>query len=540
MKRKSLLVIGMLILAAAVAAVGYTYWSSTGKAAAAEGDDQEVQTATVRQGNITISATGAGAVVPAQEINLGLNGGGTVTEILVQVGDQVQAGDMLAHVDDTAAQETVANAELQLSQARMQTDAQATEVGISFDDINVRQAELNLQEAQAALDDLLAWEPDVDEIAQAEAGLAAAEAGYNAALGQEASAGSNITLAQLEVAAAEEALSAAEEAVQIAYDPGRDWELYIDDPSCRVGEQHPNCSGTPYSENIKNEREVADNAVERAQENLQKAQINYQATVSSTNRSSSTSAEGNVLSAELALKAAQTGPTAEEISAAQTAVRQAELALQQAQLNRESNRLSLQQAQINVDAAEAALADTILTAPIAGTIMAVNGAVGETAASDLIVLADLEQPLLEIYLDETDLDKVGAGYEVEVVFDALPDDTFTGTVMEVDPQLSEVNAVSAIRALVQLSQDSFAKPQTLPVGLNATVEVIGGRATNAVLVPVEALRELSAGSVAVFVMEDGDPQLRMVEVGLMDFTYAEILNGLAVGEVVTTGLIVTE
>ena len=69
-----------------------------------------------------------------------------------------------------------------------------------------------------------------------------------------------------------------------------------------------------------------------------------------------------------------------------------------------------------------------------------------------------------------------------------------------------------------------AKPQTLPVGLNATVEVIGGRSQNAVLVPVEALREISPGEFAVFVMQDSEPQLRFVEVGLMDFTFAEILS----------------
>ena len=35
-------------------------------------------------------------------------------------------------------------------------------------------------------------------------------------------------------------------------------------------------------------------------------------------------------------------------------------------------------------------------------------------------------------------------------------------------------------------------------------------------------------------MEDGEPKLRFVEVGLMDFTYAEILSGLEVGDTVTT------
>jgi len=69
--------------------------------------------------------------------------------------------------------------------------------------------------------------------------------------------------------------------------------------------------------------------------------------------------------------------------------------------------------------------------------------------------------------------------------------------------------------------------------------VIGGRANNTLLVPVEAVRELSPGQYAVFVMENGEPVLTFVEVGLMDFTFAEILSGLDVGDVVTTGIVET-
>ena len=113
-----------------------------------------------------------------------------------------------------------------------------------------------------------------------------------------------------------------------------------------------------------------------------------------------------------------------------------------------------------------------------------------------------------------------------------------GTVTQVDPMLSDASGVSVIRAIVAL--DDFAKPQTLPVGLNATVDVIGGRAENALLVPVEAVRELSPGQFAVFVIdESGEPQLQFVEVGLIDFTFAEILSGLEQGDVVSTGIIET-
>jgi multidrug efflux pump subunit AcrA (membrane-fusion protein) len=92
---------------------------------------------------------------------------------------------------------------------------------------------------------------------------------------------------------------------------------------------------------------------------------------------------------------------------------------------------------------------------------------------------------------------------------------------------------------MQLDEGSFAKPQTLAIGLNASVEIIGSRAENVLLAPVEALREISAGSYGVFVLQDGQPTFKMVEVGLMDYTYAEIISGLSEGDMVTTGVVET-
>lgn len=510
-----------------------------GSEAEAGGD---LKTAPVRQGDITISATGAGTVVPAREIVVGFKGGGVLEDLLVQVGDEVLTGDVLARLDDTSAQQQVASAELQLTQAIMQTDASATETGVSFNDLSVEQALLSLEQAQKSLDDLLNWTADEDEIVKAQASLDAATASYNAALGQESSSSSNISVKQIDLEQAERALAEAEEAITIAYDPGREWELFIDDPSCRTGEEFPNCTGQPYSDVLENERASADSSLQRATDNLAIARANYSSAVTSTNRSGSTSAQGNVLNAELALKVAQEGPTTDEIAAAETAVRQAELAYQQVLLNKElDEKIGVTQAQLSLETAQQALADTELIATLDGTVMGVSGSPGEIVGSgQLITLADLSQPLIEVYLDETDLDKIGVDYEVEVIFDALPDDTFNGHVTEVDPMLSTVNGVSTVRALVLLDESSFSKPQTLPVGLNASVEVIGGRTQNALLVPVEAVREVSPGEYAVFVIgESGEPELRFVEVGLMDFSFAEILSGLEQGDTVSTGLVET-
>jgi len=137
----------------------------------------------------------------------------------------------------------------------------------------------------------------------------------------------------------------------------------------------------------------------------------------------------------------------------------------------------------------------------------------------------------------TDLDKLVIGYEAEIIFDAFDDELFKGTVISITPELVKNGNVSYVHGLVELDTSSFGKPFNLPLGLNASVDIIGGRSENTLLIPIEALRPLGDGSFAVFVIENGEPKLRMVEVGLTDFTTAEILSGLKVGEEVTTGIV---
>ncbi|MFV2045338.1 MAG: hypothetical protein ACC700_19160, partial [Anaerolineales bacterium] len=105
-----------------------------------------------------------------------------------------------------------------------------------------------------------------------------------------------------------------------------------------------------------------------------------------------------------------------------------------------------------------------------------------------------------------------------------------------DPSLNTQGNISTVRGLVRLDSGAI---DGLLIGMNAAVDVVGGRAEGVPLVPVEALRELGPGEYAVFVLLDGEPRLRPVEVGLMDFTFAEIVSGLEVGEVITTGIVET-
>jgi HlyD family secretion protein len=520
----------LLILVLATGGGTY-YYVTTGTANETAETTPDVQTAPVRQGDITLSAVGAGTVIPSTELSLAFQTSGTLRELLDEVGDQVKAGDVLARLDDSNAQEAVAVAELQLAEAAIQTDPETIERAIALAQIAVDQAEINLALAHLELEDLQSWTPDEKAVTLAQSDLESAQASYEDALARDASSGNNLTSYNISIVQAERDLTAAQEIYDVAFLPGREWELTADERT---------------QERILNEREEATELLLRAQEALQVAQANFSVAAVNLNNNSAVSAYTAVVNAQVALANAQTGPTQEEIEADQKGVAQAELSLQQALLNLEAAadfsqaKISLSQAELNLDTARIALEQTSLVAPIDGTITAVDASPGETVGTTaFITLSDLDRPMLEVFVDETDLDMVGVGYESQVTFDALPDEVFSGQVVQVDPLLSSVNNVQVLRAVVQLDPGSIAEIFAFPVGLNATVDIIGGQALGALIVPLEALRELSPGEFAVFVMEGSEPRLQLVEIGLKDFTFAEILSGLELGDVVTTGIVET-
>jgi multidrug resistance efflux pump len=195
---------------------------------------------------------------------------------------------------------------------------------------------------------------------------------------------------------------------------------------------------------------------------------------------------------------------------------------------------AMETAQENLEAAE-------MVAPISGVITELVGDVGDiSSTSTLVTITNLDTLYVEIYLDSSDWDKIDLGYNVEVTFDALTDTTFTGSVIQVDPFLTSSGGATVIGGLVALETEDQSLIQRLPLGSSAGVEVIGGRAEGVLLVPVEALKEVSEGQYAVFVIEDGEPKLTMVGIGLMDIYYAEVISGLESGDVVSTGIVETE
>ncbi len=198
----------------------------------------------------------------------------------------------------------------------------------------------------------------------------------------------------------------------------------------------------------------------------------------------------------------------------------------------------LDNAQAKLELAQGEQSSLTLLAPMDGTVTEIAAGPGEVigAESPFITISNLQKAVLTVYLDESDLSLVAVGNEAEVTFDAYEDTIFSGRVTAVNPSLVTVSNVQAVEVKVVLDDGELPSDTTFPVGLNATVDIISAQTENAVLVPIEALRVIDSGEYGVFVVENGEPVFRAVEVGLQDITYAEIISGLNPGEVVSTGI----
>ncbi len=194
--------------------------------------------------------------------------------------------------------------------------------------------------------------------------------------------------------------------------------------------------------------------------------------------------------------------------------------------------LALEQAQYKLATAKETLAGTTLVASFDGTVTAVNCTVSETCNGTAIVLANLSTPVVQFWVEEADMGSAAKGNPVRIIFEALPDYEYDGEIYRVDPVLTTVGGTSAVQLWATI--DTAAYPVKLLGGMNADVEIVAGEALNALLVPVQALRQVGTDQYTVFVVgADGELEMRMVEVGLMDFVNAEIKSGLERGEVVT-------
>ncbi len=373
------------------------------------------------------------AVQPKVEVSFVVNG--RLLSLSVAPGDQVAEGDVIAQLDDATLQESVVEANLA-----------------------VTQAETDLAQAQLSLDNLVNWEPDAAAVALAEANLTAAQADLQSANTQDSVAGNSVTSARIRLEQAQRGLADAQAAYDTAFDPGREWELHYNEPTCNFGEGGAiPCSGPTFSKLMEQEREGVTRGLQGAKDNVTVAQADYNLALAQVNSNRGLSAEAAVANAQQSLTAATTGPKASEIEAARLTLSKAELAVEQAKLN--------------LAKAGKALADAQLTAPVAGTVLAVNVAPGTLINAGMPVVVVQNTAVLQFQtsnLSERDLAQVTPGQSVELTLKTFPNDPLTGTVARIVPEASgTVGDAATFTAVIDLDPTEMA---LLP-GMTGRVEI---------------------------------------------------------------------
>jgi HlyD family secretion protein len=550
-------ILAILVIAALLTSGGVWYYTNQVLPAQAAPPTETIRTAQVTQGDLVISASGSGELVPATEVSLDFQSSGVLAEVLVEVGDQVETGEVLARLDDTDAQVQVAQAEISLRQSELKLAQLTADPGPA----ELASARASLFSAQAGLHSLTA-PPTAEQMASAQVSLASAQADLDK-LTTPATAE--------ELAAARNDLLSAQAAIEELLAGPSDQELIVlkaDMEKAGVTLQQAQAEYDKYAWKQGYESSPQAASLHQATIDYERAKANCEMAVAGPTEEQLAAARAKVAQAQSALNELEQGPDPEDLVAAEAKVAQAQAALDEleqdpdpedlaaeeakvahalAQLNEllagapaedlESTHLDVEQARNNLAAAQRELAETDLRAPFAGVITAVDASVGEAVGtSAFIALADLETPLVRFWVEEVDLARVAVGNPVNIIFEALPEDVYTGEIVRVEPALVTVDGTPAVQswATVDLTSNSI----QLLSGMTADeVEVIAAEARDALLVPVQALREMSPGQYAVFVVRtDGELDLRSVEVGLKDLVNAEILSGLELGEEVSTGV----
>ncbi|HEU5469828.1 MAG TPA: efflux RND transporter periplasmic adaptor subunit [Actinophytocola sp.] len=216
-----------------------------------------------------------------------------------------------------------------------------------------------------------------------------------------------------------------------------------------------------------------------------------------------------------------------------------------------SLKAKVEQAELALKQAKDTRAATVLTAPGAGTVTAINGSVGQRAgtgssssqggtggdtdsSSAFIVLTDLGNLLVKATVAEIDVSKIKVDQPATVTVNALPDTPVNATVTAVDltPTTGNNNIVQFGVAL-----GLTAPPEGLRPGQSASVAITVARADDALAVPSAAVRG-NGGQSTVTVLVDGAQTTRTVEVGVRSEALVQITSGLSEGDQVvltTTG-----
>ncbi len=194
-------------------------------------------------------------------------------------------------------------------------------------------------------------------------------------------------------------------------------------------------------------------------------------------------------------------------------------------------------AQVGVEQAQEALEQTVLRAPAAGTVTAVNGTVGQSSSgsggtedtgstSGLVTITSTGSLEVTAYVAEADINDVEVGQTATATLSAS-DREVAGTVISVDTVETVTNNVVEYGVTVLLDQHEGVR-----IGATSQLTISTGEKQGVTRVAISALTTIGDRTTATVQADDGTTSTVVVEIGLQGDSTTEVLSGLSPGDVV--------
>ncbi|HEI8507454.1 TPA: efflux RND transporter periplasmic adaptor subunit [Serratia marcescens] len=209
------------------------------------------------------------------------------------------------------------------------------------------------------------------------------------------------------------------------------------------------------------------------------------------------------------------------------------------------NESQIVQAEVAQETARANLAFTRITAPIDGEVLGIVTQEGQTIVSSqsaptILVMADVDTMMVHTRISENDILQVRAGQPLWFYVAADPRRRYEGVMgaiqqapaeaLEADPlgrNSSQQTAAVYYNGVFAVANGE----RRLRTAMTAQVFIITERATGVVRLPMAALGEALDGErFQIRVLEGQRVVARSVRIGKRDRRYAEVLEGVRVGE----------
>ena len=210
----------------------------------------------------------------------------------------------------------------------------------------------------------------------------------------------------------------------------------------------------------------------------------------------------------------------------------------------------IRQAHIKVDTATANLGYTRISAPMDGVVIAIVTEEGQTVVSSqsaptILKLADLDTMTVKAQISEADVIRVQPGQATSFTILGDPDSRYQATMRAIEPapesessdSTSTTTSSTTTSAIYYNGLFDVPNPDhKLRVSMTAQVEITLGESKQVLAIPLSVLgARQENGQYEVLVLEQGQPQRRLVTIGRKDSVNVEIRAGLQEGDRVVMG-----